>query len=315
MARQQGQDVGTGSPGLSLSGLGFALGAYGLWGFFPIFWKLLASVPALQLLAHRMVWSVFFVAVLLLVTRRWSWTKEVKKKPVLIAIYLGAAIFIAINWGLYIWSVNHGFVVETALGYFINPLINVLFGAFLLGEKARKAQWAAIGLAACGVVYLTLNYGQPPWIALTLAVTFALYGLLKKKATLPALEGLSLETALLSVPALGYLMYAEMEGVGAWSDADLWLKCMFAITGVATAVPLLLFAGAVKRLTLTTVGVIQYLAPTIQFLLGVFLYHEPFGVDKLIGFVLIWGGLLLYTMEGVRHAMKLRRKRRSEPAS
>ncbi len=281
-------------------GVVFALGAYGLWGFFPVVWKFLAHVPSMELLAHRMVWSLGFVGVLLALLRRWSWLGMVRKNPKLVVIYLGAATFIAINWGMYIWAVNHGYVVETALGYFVNPLINVAFGAMLLGERARRAQWAAIGCAACGVLYLTWSYGQPPWIALTLAVTFALYGLLKKKAKLPALEGLALETALLFLPALGFLVYREtVSGAGAWGDVDMTTHVLLLSTGAATAIPLLFFAGAVRRLTLTTIGLIQYMAPTIQFLLGVFIYHEPFDQTKLIGFALIWLGLILYTAEGL----------------
>lgn len=290
-----------------MSGVGYALGAYMLWGFFPAFWKLLQHVPAIQLLAHRMVWSVGFVALLLAIMRRWSWLGKVRRTPMIAVVYLAAAICIAINWGVYIWSVNHGFVVETALGYFMNPLINVVFGALFLGERARRGQWFAILLAAAGVLYLTWSYGQPPWIALTLAVTFALYGLIKKKGTLAALEGLSLETALLSLPALGYLIWVEAHGGGSWIGADAMTKSLLVMTGTATVIPLLFFAGAIKRLTLTTVGIIQYLAPTIQFLLGVFVYQEAFGLSKLIGFVFIWTGLLLYTLEGVLRATRNRR--------
>ena len=203
-------------------------------------------------------------------------------------------------------------MVETALGYFINPLINVLFGATLLGERARRGQWAAIALAACGVLYLTFDYGRPPWIALTLAVSFACYGLIKKKASLPALQGLALETAWLFLPALGYLVYLDKAQGGAWGQADALTHLMLVGTGAATAIPLLFFAGAVRRLSLTTLGVIQYLAPTIQFLLGVFLYREGFDASRLVGFALIWTGLMLYTVEGLARA---KRKRRRHPSS
>ena len=303
------------SPGVeqgqvSTAGVGYALGAYLLWGFFPAFWKLLQHVPAIQLLAHRMVWSVGFVAILLAVMRRWSWLGKVRRQPKIALVYLSAAVCIAINWGVYIWSVNNGFVVETALGYFMNPLINVVFGALFLKERARRGQWMAILIASIGVLYLTWSYGQPPWIALTLAMTFALYGLIKKKGTLAALEGLSLETALLSVPALAYLVWVEAQGGGSWLGADTMTRTLLVLTGGATVIPLLFFAGAVKRLTLTTVGIIQYLAPTIQFLLGVFVYQEAFGWSKLVGFVFIWTGLVLYTLEGVLRATRMRRARK-----
>ncbi len=281
------------------AGLLFGLGAYGFWGFFPIYWKQLTAVPSLQILAHRMVWSLAFVGILLVVRRRHAWLKTLREQKRVVATYFAAASILAVNWGVYIWAVNAGYVVETSLGYFINPLINVVFGAVLLGERPRRGQWAAIALAAVGVVYLTVAYGEPPWIALVLAVSFAIYGLLKKKAPLGALEGLSLETALLFVPALVFLIVQEVRGVGAFGHVGAWENALLVGAGVATALPLLFFAAAVRRLTLTAVGILQYLAPTIQFLLGVFLYHEPFGWSRLVGFVFIWSGLILYTAEGV----------------
>jgi chloramphenicol-sensitive protein RarD len=280
------------------AGLGYGLLAYIAWGFFPIYWKQLQAVPSLQILAHRMVWSLLFVGVLLGARRSWAWL-EVARAPRVFGMYTAAAAFLAINWGVYIYGVNAGYVVETSLGYFINPLINVVFGALFLGERLRRGQQVALGLAACGVAYLTWEYGQPPWIALTLAVTFAIYGLLKKKAPLGALEGLSVETAALFAPALGYLVWCHATGQGGFGAHGGLVDVMLLGGGVATAVPLICFAAAVRRLTLTAIGVLQYLAPTLQFLLGVFLYGEDFSLSRLVGFVFIWTGLVLFTAEGV----------------
>lgn len=282
------------------AGITFALLTYGMWGFFPLYWKQLADVPATQILAHRMVWSLLFVGGILLAKRKLRWIREVLRTPRVLLTYFSAASLLALNWGVYIWAVNAGYVVETALGYFINPLINVLFGAMLLGERARQGQWMAIAIATAGVLYLTWSYGQPPIIALTLAISFGTYGLFKKKGTLGALEGLSLETGLLFLPALCFLGYtAATSGVVFGADAPVKTNALLMLSGVATALPLLTFAAALRRLTLTVVGFIQYMAPSIQFLLGVFLYNEPFDTDKLIGFSLIWAALVVFTIEGV----------------
>lgn len=283
-------------------GLLFALGCYGLWGVLPIYWKQLLAVPAPEILAHRMVWSLGFVLLLLAFKQRWRWIGQLRRGTV--GVYLGAALLLAVNWGLYIWAVNAGFIVETALGYFINPLISVAFGALFLGERLRRGQQVAIGLAAVGVLSLTFAYGRPPWISLTLAVSFATYGLLKKKAPLGALEGLSLETALLCLPALGYLLW--LGGSGAFGD-DPRTTALLTFSGAATALPLVFFAAALRRLTLSLMGVVQYAAPTTQFLLGVYLYGEPFDAHRLVGFGFIWLGLAVYTAEGLRARQQARR--------
>lgn len=289
-------------------GLLYGLVAYGLWGFFPVYWKQLSDVPAIQILAYRMVLSLVFIIALLLLLRRTAWIKAVARDGKTIAQYFLAALFLAINWGVYIWAVNAGFVVETSLGYFINPLINVVFGALFLAERPRRGQWFSIIIAALGVLFLTVQYGQPPWIALTLAVTFAIYGLIKKTARLDSLEGLSLETALLFLPALAFLGYCHASGEGAMGQVSLSQTLLLLGSGVVTATPLIFFAAAIKRLTLMTAGILQYIAPTIQFLLGVFLYHEPFGTDRFIGFLFIWVGLVLFTVERVWFT-RLRRRR------
>ncbi len=249
-----------------------------------------------------MVWSLGFVAALLALRQRWSWVRDLTARTAL--IYFAAGSLLTLNWGLYIWAVNSGFVVETALGYFINPLLNVIFGAVFLAERPRVVQWLAIALAAVGVLYLTLVYGQLPWISLVLAFSFACYALIKKKAALGAIEGLSLETALVFVPAVGYLIWLQTNSVSSFGS-DSTTTALLALSGVATALPLVLFAAAIRRLTLTIVGVIQYLAPTIQFLLGVFLYNEPFTMTRLVGFVFIWSGLILFVAEGLYQRRKI----------
>lgn len=282
-------------------GIIYGLTAYGLWGFLPIYWKFLQGVPATEILAHRMAWSLVFVAALLAVRQRWAWVKPAVQNRRTVLIYLFASLFLALNWGVYIWAVNNDFIIETSLGYFINPLINVLFGFLFFGERLRPGQLAAVAVAACGVLYLTISYGSLPWIALTLAFSFGIYGVLKKKAPLNSLEGFSLETALLFLPAVGYLLYLEFQGVGSFGHATFSTNTLLALTGIATAVPLLFFAAAARRATLTALGIMQYIAPTIQFLLGVFVYAEPFNQRQLIGFVLIWAALFIYTAESFIH--------------
>ena len=223
-------------------GLLYGLVAYGLWGFFPVYWKQLSDVPAIQILAYRMVLSLVFIIALLLLLRRTAWIKAVARDGKTIALYFLAAVFLTFNWGTYIWAVNAGYIVETSLGYFINPLINVVLGAFFLAERPRKGQWFAIAVAACGVLFLTVQYGQPPWIALLLAMSFACYGLIKKKAKLEALEGLSLETALVFPPALGFLIYCHVQGVGALGQVSAWETTLLLGSGIATATPLIFFA-------------------------------------------------------------------------
>lgn len=289
-------------------GMLYAIAAYGLWGLFPLYWKTLQHVPALEILSHRMAWSLLFVLVLLVVRRQWGWLKTAVSQPKTLLLFTASAILLSLNWFVYIWGVNAGHIVETSLGYFINPLMSVLMGVFFLGEKLRRGQWAAIGLAAVGVVYLTVRYGALPWIALTLATSFALYGLIRKTAPLGSLEGVSLETALMFLPALGYLLYLEAAGTAAFGHVDTLTTVLLGFAGVATAVPLLLFAAGARLIKLATIGILQYIAPTLQFLLGVLVYHEPFTLDRLIGFSLIWLALLLYSAENIwfiRHRPRL----------
>jgi chloramphenicol-sensitive protein RarD len=280
-------------------GILFAIGAYGIWGLLPIYWKTIDIVPAPQILSHRIVWSFIFLVIVLLMKKDLStFTRVVQSKKTL-AIFTLAAVLIGVNWLTYIWAVNAGYIVETSLGYFINPLVSVLFGVIFLGEKLRPLQWAPIILAATGVLYLTISYGALPWIALVLAFTFGLYGLIKKTAPLNSLHGLSLETGILFLPALFYLFYAEGQGTGLMGHADWLVTILLIFTGIATALPLLLFASAARKINLSTLGILQYIAPTMQFLIGVLMYGEPFTQSRLFGFSIIWTALLIYTFEGV----------------
>lgn len=280
-------------------GMLYAIGAYSLWGLFPLYWKALQHVPALEILSHRMTWSLGFVLLLLILRRRWDWLKTAVHTPRTILLFVASAMLLSVNWFVYIWGVNAGFIVETSLGYFINPLVSVLMGVFFLGEQLRRGQWLAIGLAALGVLYLTLRYGALPWIALTLATSFALYGLIRKTAPLGSLEGLSLETALMFFPALGYLVYLEVTGTAAFGHVDSLTTVLLGFAGVATAVPLLLFAAGARLIKLATIGILQYIAPTLQFLIGVLIYHEAFTMDRLMGFSLIWLALVIYSGENI----------------
>lgn len=278
-------------------GLLYAFIAYLSWGLLPIYWKSLRDLPALEIMGHRIIWSLLFVTVVLTLRRQWGWVRKLDRRTML--TFLAISLLISVNWFTYIWAVNAGFVVETSLGYFINPLVNVLLGAIFLGERLRKLQWGAVTLAALGVLYLTISYGSLPWIALSLAFTFGFYGLLKKTASINSLEGLTLEMALLLPIALGYLAWIGSENNAAFPEVGLLTQGLMVGSGVITAIPLLCFAAAARRITMTALGLMQYLAPSMQFCLGVFLYHEPFSSAQLAGFGLIWLALLLYSLEGV----------------
>lgn len=280
-------------------GIIYSAGAYILWGLLPLFWKALHGVPALEILAHRMVWSLALVLLLLAYQGRWGWLHSALRDRRVVLMFAVSALLLTINWGVYIWAVNAGHVVETSLGYFINPLVNVLLGVLLLKERVRLWQALAIGLALAGVLYLTISYGTLPWIAIALAVTFGGYGLVRKLAPLDSLEGLTMETLLLFVPALAYLLFLEWSGAGAFGHAGMRTTLLLALVGAPTALPLLLFAAGARRISFTTLGLLQYIAPTLQFLLGVLVYHEPLTRERLVGFCLIWLALLVYTGEGL----------------
>jgi len=278
-------------------GILYAAIAYIIWGLLPIYWKALHVVPATQILANRIVWSLVFVGLVLTVRRKWAWAADARRRPRVLLAFALSGTLLAVNWYTYIWGVNNGHIVETSLGYFINPLVNVLLGFVFLKERLRPAQWLALSVAAGGVLYLTFNYGSFPWIALTLAFSFGAYGLLRKTAPLNSAEGLFLETAVLFLPALGFLLLEQARGAGAFGHAGAATTLLLIGAGAATSIPLLLFASGARRITLTTLGLLQYVAPTLQFLIGVLIYHEPFGPERLIGFGLIWLALALYTAE------------------
>lgn len=273
--------------------------AYILWGLFPLYIKQVAHVPALEVVAHRSLWSMVFVAMLLIGLRRLGWVRDVLRRPRVLAITLVSALLLSSNWLVYVWAVSHDRVLDASLGYFINPLVNVMLGYAVLHERPRPVQWLAVALAAAGVAWLTLGAGTLPWVALTLAGSFGLYGLLRKVAPLGAMEGLALETALLAPLAAGLVAVLLVRGDGVFlrgdATTDLWLL----LAGPFTAIPLLLFAAGARRVTLATLGLLQYLGPSLQFLLGVFLYHEPFDPARALGFVLIWSGLVVYSGEGL----------------
>lgn len=280
-------------------GILYAIGAYGMWGFFPLYWKWLQGVPAQEILVHRMVWSLVFVGLLLAIKKDWAWVMPALKDRRTLFSYFAAACLLAANWYVYIWGVNAGQIVETSLGYFINPLVSVLFGVLFLQEKMRPGQWLAVGLAAAGVLYLTISYGRLPWIALTLATTFGTYGLIKKQVKLNSLQGMGLETAVLFVPALAYILYLTFTHTGSFGTVNTQTTLLLACAGIVTAIPLLFFAAAAPRIPLSMLGILQYLAPTLQFSIGVIIYHEPFPIARLIGFGIIWLALLIYSIEGM----------------
>lgn len=283
-------------------GVWFGAAAYLLWGLLPIYWKVLSHVSAIEILANRIVWSLILLLALLSIRGKWQWLRDTfanRTTAVKLAI---ASVLLSLNWLIYIWAINSGYLVEASLGYFINPLVNVTMGVFFLGERVRNLQWIAIGLAAIGVLYMTFVYGQPPWIALTLALSFGTYGLMKKRSVLNSLEGLSFEMFFLFLPALAYIIYREGSNVGAFStsiSSSSWLAVAFLVlSGVITVIPLLLFAAGARSIPLSTMGILQYIAPTLQFIMGVFLYNESFTHTRLIGFIFIWAALILYTIEG-----------------
>lgn len=278
----------------------YAFLAYGMWGVFPLYWKALQNVPSVQILAHRVVWSLVFLVLLITLRREWE-ALRARLSPRVLGVYALSGALVTLNWGMYIWGVNANHVVETSLGYFINPLVNVLLGVVFLRERLRPGQWLAIGLALAGVLYMTFAYGRLPWLALALAFTFGIYGYLKKIFPLNSLHGLTLETGAVAPLMLGYLIFMETRGQGAFLHVSAGQSLLLALAGVVTATPLLFFGMGARLIPLSTMGLIQYLSPTMQFLLGVFLYHEPFDQARLVGFSVVWLALALYLAEGYWH--------------
>ncbi len=284
-------------------GIWYAVICYAIWGFFPLYWRLLDSISPVQIVAHRQAWSFLFLAIVILVGGHWQKLRSLVNRRVLL-IYLAAGVLLTINWLIYIYGVNAGFVVETSLGYFINPLVSVLFGVIFFGERLPISKWIPIGIAAIGVIFLTITYGQLPWISLALAVSFGLYGLVKKLSPLGSLYGLTLETATMFLPSLGYLLFLETQGAGAFGHSSPLITALIVLCGIVTAVPLLLFASAARSIPLSMVGILQYIAPTLQFILGVFVFKEPFTTERLIGFCIIWFALLLFSLSGLYERLR-----------
>jgi chloramphenicol-sensitive protein RarD len=278
-------------------GVWYAIGAYVSWGVLPFYWKWLHHVPSLQLLSHRIVWSFLALLIVISATYRWKEFRSASRDPHILHIYLLAAVLIGINWLTYVWAVNAGHIVETSLGYFINPLLSVLLGVFFLHERLRPFQWIPIGLAAIGVIFLTVVYGSLPWIALTLAFSFAFYGLVKKIAPLGSLYGLMLETGILLVPASIYLYYSDHIGTGAFLHTGTLSDLLLVGAGVVTTIPLLLFASAAQRIPLSLVGILQYISPTLALLIGIIIYKESFTYIHFIGYGMVWIALLLFGLE------------------
>jgi chloramphenicol-sensitive protein RarD len=276
-------------------GVLFGAAAYGLWGAFPLYWALIRHVPTAQAMGHRILWSCLVLAVLVGVTGRGAALAAVPRR--VLGVYAVAGVLIGINWTLYVWAVNAGFVVQTSLGYFITPLVNVVLGVAVLRESLRRVQWMAVACAFAGVVHLTRTYGGLPWIALGLAASFGTYGLVKKQAPLSPVDGLFLETAVLVLPAAAFLAAVQAGGRAVFLHAGMTTDVLLVGTGILTVIPLLLFATAVRMVPLSVIGILQFIAPTIAFLLGVFVFREPFSRAQLAGFALVWMALVIFAAD------------------
>ena len=289
------------------SGILAASCAYIIWGVLPIYWKALKAAEPLEILCHRMTWSLVFIMALIVFTRRFAAFRAVAANRRNLQIFASSASLLAVNWLIYIWAVNAGYIVEASLGYFINPLISVLFGVIFFKERLRTGQSIALLLVVAGVLYLTVFYGRFPWIALSLASSFAVYGLLHKKSSVPSLDALGLEILIFFLPATAYLIFLEGTGEAYFGHGGLLSALLLIGTGVVTSFPLLLFGYTTHKIPLSTLGLLQYMAPTINFFIGIFLYHEEFPRERMIGFLMIWCALGLYLAEGA--IRQVRRKR------
>ena len=288
------------------SGFWATVGAFLIWGVFPIYWKALAQVPALQIMAHRLVWCFLLVAAWLTLRRGAAWWRPLVAQPRLLKLLSTSAVLIALNWWLYIWAVNNGHIVETSLGYFINPLVNVLLGVAVLKERLNPRQWLAVAVAAAGVAWLTLQLGAPPWIALALATSFGVYGLIRKVAVVESAPALGIESSVLFLPTLAYLVWVQASGAGSFLNSGARIDALLVASGVITALPLILFAYGAQRIPYSLVGILQYIAPSLQLLCGVVLYGEPFTAVQAQGFACIWLALGIYAGDGL---LRLRRAR------
>jgi chloramphenicol-sensitive protein RarD len=281
------------------TGIWLAVTAYTLWGLLPIYWKWLYPLPAQEILAHRVFWSFVLLGLILAGKRHWGWIRAKLGKPGTVVLFVASGVLLAANWFVYIWAVNAGEMVEASLGYFMNPLVNVVLGIFFFKEKLRQGQWFAFFFAAAGVLYLTFVFGRLPWIGLFLAMSFGSYGLLRKKGSLNSLEGLFFETLLMVPIAFGYLWWMEAAGRASFGHVALGKTMLMIGAGVVTTVPLLCFAAAARRIDLSLLGILQYIAPTLQFLLGVLVYGEPLTRTRIVGFIFIWIALFIFSAESL----------------
>lgn len=276
------------------AGLAYGIGAYAFWGVVAIYFRFIREVAPLEILAHRIVWSVVVLALIVAVSRRWTLLRGAVQVPRSVGLLAVSSLLIAVNWLVFIYAVTTDHLVDASLGYFLNPLVNVLLGFLVLREKLRTIEWFSVAIAACGVAWLIAGAGVFPWISLVLAITFALYGLTRKIAGVTSIEALTIETAILLPIASAYLIARAVEGTLAFGHTSMRLDLLLVAAGPLTAIPLLLFASAVRRLRLATVGLLQYISPTIQFILAVSVFHEPFGRERLVAFAIIWCAIALY---------------------
>ena len=291
----------------SKAGLLYGVAAYLCWGFFPLYWPLLEPASATEVLAHRIVWTLVFCVGLLTITRKWGAFRAILRQRRLMVPLAFASVVITINWGAFIWGVTNGHVIETSLGYFINPLMTVLLGVFVLGESLRRLQWVAVALGTLAVVVLTVDYGRPPWVALVLATSFATYGFLKKRANLGTIEALSVETTILTPFAIAYLVFLGVTGTLTFGHEGALNTVLLMGTGIVTGIPLLMFGAAATRLSLTTIGILQYLGPILQFIFGLTIFGEEMGTARWVGFVIVWSALVIFTYDALSNRRRAKR--------
>jgi len=287
-------------------GFMMAMGAYGLWAILPFYLKALSHLPALEIVAHRVIWSVPVAAILLLFIGQFRTILDALRKPRMLAMAALTAALITVNWSVYVWAVAHDQIIGAALGYYINPLFNVVLGGLFLGERLTKVQYVAVGFAFAAVLVLTLNAGGLPWVSLVLPLTFGLYGFFRKSLPMPPLQGFTLEVVILSIPALGYVFWLMANGQDHFFSGTMSNVSLLLLAGPFTAIPLILYAGGAKLLRYTTLGLMQYLTPTLLFIFAIFIFREPFSNAQLVAFVLIWTGLIIYTWSSLSAHRKAR---------
>ena len=296
----------TEAAGTTRAGLLHAFAAHLLWGLFPLYFRAVGSVPYAELLAHRVVWAVAFLVIPVTLGAGWGRLAQALRRPRTLALFGLSAVMLFLNWGTYLWAVGQGRVTEASLGYFMNPLVNVLLGAAFLGERLRPLQWLAVGCAGAGVVWLTIHAGAPPWLGLVLALSFGVYALLRKTSSLGAIDGLALESALLAPLAVAWLGWLALTDQAVFARAGTGMQCLIAASGPVTALPLLFFAAAARRIPLSILGIVQYLGPTMQLLLAVYVFGEPFDGVRLVGYAAIWMGLAIFSAESLARATRPR---------